>query len=164
MIGIMTTSRLVVGVDPVRQIPERATSAQHRWRRQTRPRTGQYGPERAPRLIDGLIDRVHLDWPETSFILWLPCGEQIFVPRHAGGGPCGAQHSGYFRRLVLPFCQVGPSCRGGRCRMTPVALDGHSAPAPFYEVDLRSGMLVLGAGPAIGSPVRGGWHAAHHQQ
>lgn len=152
----MTTSRLVVGVNPDRLILEQPTPAQHRWRRQTRPRTGEYGPERAPSLIDGLIDRAHVAWPETSFILSLPSGEQIFMPRHTGGAPCGAEHSGYFRRLVLPFCRVDRSRRGGRCRMTPVALDGSSAPVPFYEVDLRSGMLVLGAGPAIRSSVRGG--------
>ena len=172
MIGTMTTSRLTtsrqwVGVEPAQRIPEQVTAAQPRWRRPARPRTGQHVPERAPNLIDGLIDRVHTDWPETSFILSLPSGEQIFMPWHVDGPPCAVDHTGYFRRCVLPFCQVSPSRGGGRCRMTPVALDDQPARTPFYAVDLRTGMLVMGAGPVplAGRLASGGsQHAAHCQR
>jgi len=144
----MTTSRFLVGVTPDHRIPEQMTSGHPRWRRPARPRTGQCVPDRAPTLIDGLIDRVHLDWPQMSFILALPSGERVFMPRHTDGPPCVAAHSGYFRQFVLPFCQVDPTRSGGRCRMTPVAVDEQPALTPFYEIDLRSAMLVMGAGPA----------------
>ena len=144
----MATSRFLVGINPDHRIPEQMTAGHSRWRRPARPRSGQFVPDSAPTLIDGLIDRVHLDWPETSFILALPSGEQVFIPRHTDGPPCAAAHSGYFRQFVLPFCVVDPTLGGGRCRMTPVAVDEQPALTPFYDIDLRSGTLVMGAGPA----------------
>ena len=144
----MTPSRFLVGIKPDHRIPEQSTSTHSRWRRPARPRSGLFVPDLAPTLIDGLIDRVHIDWPETSFILTLPTGEQIFMPRHTDGPRCAADHSGYFRHWVLPFCAVDPTRSGGRCRMNPVAVGEQPALTPFYEIDLRSGMLVMGAGPA----------------
>src|SRR4051794_32357301 len=143
----MTTSRFLFAVDRGHH-PDQTVTSPHRWHRPARPRAGQYVADRAPTLIDGLIDRAHGTSPETSFILSLPSGEQVLVPPHTAEQPCVARHSGYFRRCVLPFCELGPSRRGGRCRMTPVGRQGHPVSAPFYEVDLRSGMLVMGAGPA----------------
>jgi len=148
-IGFMTTSRFLVGINADRRIPEQATFTRAGWRRPARPRSGQFVPERTPALIDGLIDRVHLDWPETSFILALPSGEQVFVPRHAAGPRCTDDHSGYFGRFVLPYCPVDQTRGGGRCRMTPFAVDQQPTSMPFYEVDLASGLLVMGAGPAL---------------
>ena len=144
----MTTSRFLVGIIADNRIPEQMTSAHPRWRRPARSRSGQCVPDGAPALIDGLIDRAHIDWPETSFILALPSGEGVFMPRHTDGPPCAADHSGYFRQYVLPFCQVDPTRSGGQCRMKPFAVDEQPAMSPFYEIDLRSGMLVLGSGPA----------------
>lgn len=126
-------------------VPEPVTAAHGRWRRPGRPRTGQYVAARAPMLIDGLIDRAHSDWPETSFVLSLPSGEQVFVLPHRDGPPCVAGHSGYVSICVLPFSRVAPGRSGGRCRMTPVDSQGQPAPTPFYEIDVRSGMLILGA-------------------
>lgn len=146
-IGTMTTSRFLVGINPDQRIPEQMTSTHPRWRRPGRPRSGHCSPDRAPGLIDGLIGRVHNDWPETAFVLALPSGEEVFVPRHAAGPPCAADHSGYFRECVLPFCATDPTRSGGRCRMKPLAVDEQPALMPFYEIDLRSGMLVMGAGP-----------------
>jgi len=144
----MSTSRFLVGITADRRIPEQATFTRAAWRRTGRPRGGQFVPERAPALIDGLIDRVHLDWPETSFVLALPSGEQVFVPRHAAGPRCTADHAGYFGRFVRPYCAVDQSRGEGRCRMTPFAVDEQPSPTPFYEVDIASGLLVKGAGPA----------------
>jgi len=146
----MTTSRFLVAMNPDCRIPQQATWTKRvRWPRPARPRGGQFVPDRAPTLIDGLIDRVHIDWPETSFILALPSGVQVFVPRHSAGPRCTADHSGYFGRFVLPYCAVDQTRGGGRCRMTPFAVDGQPTLTPFYEVDLGSGMLVMGAGPAL---------------
>lgn len=147
-IGVMTTSRFLVGINADRRIPEQATFTRAGWRRPARPRSRQFVAERTPALIDGLIDRVHLDWPETSFILALPSGEQVFVPRHSAGPRCTTDHSGYCGRFVLPYCAADQTRGRGRCRMTPFAVDEPPTSTPFYEVDLPSGMLVMGACPA----------------
>jgi hypothetical protein len=147
-IGTMTTSHSLVGVTPDNRIPEQMTSAYPGWRRPARPRAGVCVPDRAPTLIDGLINRVHIDWPEAAFVLGLPSEEQVFVPPHTDGPLCAADHSGYFRQCVLPLYAVDPTRSGGRCRMKPLAVDHHPPIMPFYEIDLRSGMLVMGAGSA----------------
>jgi len=143
----MTTSRFLVDINADHPIPEQNSWPHARWRRPARLRGGQCVPAIAPSLIDGLIDRVHLDWPDTSFILALPSGEEVFVPTHFSGPRCAAEHRGYYALFVLPFVRVDPTRGGGRCRMKPVTLDEPPARVPFYEIDLRSGMLVMGAGP-----------------
>jgi hypothetical protein len=109
--------------------------------------------ELAPELIDLLIDRVHYEWPESSFVLRTPSGEQVLVPSHLAGGPrCIRGHARYFKDLVLPFCEVDPIRRGGRYRMVPLAPGGGArVDAPCYELNLRSGVLTVGTGSAPGA-------------
>jgi hypothetical protein len=102
---------------------------------------GETSTERTRRLIDGLIDHAHAQWPTITFVLQLPSGEEILVPRHINGLPqCGPQHIGYYSRQVRPFCQFDPVPRHrGSCRVAPIA--GASPEVPSYSVDLQSGVL-----------------------
>lgn len=96
---------------------------------------------RAGQLIDGLIDRVHQEWPSTTFILELPTGEQVLLPRHAVGlEPCRESHAGYFSSVVRPLCAAAPTPRSrGWCWMVPLR-DSQTQP-PDYCLELRSGMV-----------------------
>jgi hypothetical protein len=93
-------------------------------------------------LIDGLIDRAHSEWPTVTFVIALPSGEQVLVPRHlAGLASCDGQHSGYFNTVIRPRCGSDPVPRvRGTCRMVP--LRGSSRHPPEYRLELRSGEVV----------------------
>ena len=95
----------------------------------------------ARRLIDGLIDRAHSEWPSVTFILALPTGEQVLLPHHlAGLAPCDDEHSGYFISVIRPHCAADPVPRGrGTCRMVPVSRTSHLPPE--YRLELRSGVV-----------------------
>jgi len=116
---------------------------------------------RAGRLIDGLINGVHHRWPGAAFIIKLPTGEELLVPRHgAGATECTNSHSSYFRLRVLPYCEVNPTPRlPGKCTLRPVVgIDG-GAYIPAYSLDLGSGLVTeverssneAAAWPVIGS-------------
>ena len=93
------------------------------------------------RLIDGLIDRVHEEWPAITFILELPNGEQVLLPRHIVGlDPCLEHHAGYFSSVVRPLCAAAPTTRSrGCCWMVPLR-DSPSQP-PDYCLELRTGLV-----------------------
>ncbi len=97
------------------------------------------------RLIDGLIDRAHSEWPSVTFVLALPSGERVLLPRHlAGTGPCEGRHSGYFTTVIRPHCAADPAPHArGTCLMVP--LRGSARPAPEYRLELRSGQVVTSA-------------------
>ena len=103
---------------------------------------GRSRAARTRRLIDGLIDRAHSDWPAVTFVLALPSGEQVLLPRHlAGLAPCDDRHSGYFSSVVRPHCAAEPVQRvRGTCRMVP--LRGSARHPPEYRLELRSGEVV----------------------
>ncbi len=98
---------------------------------------------RARQLIDALIDRVHTDWPTVAFVLRLPSGEQVMLPRHQEGmAECAPGHSRYFSDRVRPFCEVDPTpCHGGRCWATPLTPENDPSDIPVYVVDRRLGIL-----------------------
>lgn len=102
----------------------------------------------ARRLIDDLIDRAHSEWPSVTFILTLPTGEQVLLPRHrAGLTACDDEHSGYFSSVIRPHCTADPVPRaGGICRMVPSGRPpahppkgGSTRGPPEYRLELRSG-------------------------
>lgn len=97
---------------------------------------------RTRRLIDGLIDRAHSEWPSVTFVLALPTGEEVLLPRHlAGLAPCDGQHSGYFNTVIRPHCAADPVPRvRGTCRMVP--LRGSARHPPEYRLELRSGQVI----------------------
>jgi hypothetical protein len=102
---------------------------------------GESSDQRTRRLIDALIDHAHLEWPTVTFVLRLPSGEELLVPRHVNGlAQCQSGHAGYYSHHVRPFCQFDPVPRHrGSCRVAP--LPGGSIDVPTYVVDLRSGVL-----------------------
>ena len=104
------------------------------------------------RLIDELIDRAHSEWPSVTFVLALPSGEQVLLPRHlAGLAPCADQHDGYFNTVIRPHCAADPVPRvRGTCRMVP--LRGSARHPPEYRLELRSGEVVTVTTPGGGPP------------
>jgi hypothetical protein len=92
----------------------------------------------ARQLVDGLIDRVHSEWPSVTFVMAFPTGEQVLLPPHrAGLPPCEHAHDGYFNAVIGPHCAADPLPRArGTCRLVP--LRGTS---PEYWLELRSGTV-----------------------
>jgi len=99
------------------------------------------------RLIDGLIERAHSEWPSVTFVLAFPSGERVLLPQHqAGLAPCEDRHSGYFTMAILPHCAADPIPRvRGTCRMVP--LRGSGRIPPEYRLELASGEVVTIAAP-----------------
>ena len=99
---------------------------------------------RARQLIDALIDRVHTDWPTVAFVLRLPSGEQVMLPRHRqGAAECADGHTGYCADRILPFCQAHPTPRhGGRCWATPLTTKDDPTTIPSYIADRRLGVVI----------------------
>jgi len=102
---------------------------------------------RTRRLIDGLIDRAHSEWPSVTFVLAFPSGERVLLPHHlAGLAPCDDRHSGYFTMVIRPHCAADPIPRvRGTCRMVPVRGSGRFPPE--YRLELRSGEVVTVVAP-----------------
>ena len=100
---------------------------------------------RAQRLIDGLIGEAHRSWPGMVFILQLPSGEEMLLPRHRAEANAGDDHhSGYLQQYVLPHCTVDPTrSRNGRCSVRPVPGISGCSEVPVYVLDLQSGLVTI---------------------
>ena len=111
------------------------------------------GQIRTHRLIDGLIDRAHTNWPGAPCLLHLPTGEEFFVSQHtARQSYCSDLHAGYFQHLIHPYCEVDPTPHNrGVCEIHPLTEVGIGSTHPAYLVDIHSGICAFTEEPPAGT-------------